>query len=179
MKLNYGCGETKLEGYVNIDIEPSTKPDLIHDIRKAPLPYEDNSVEDVLCLHNIEHIELKFWPVLFQEFHRVLSPEGTLTMAYPEFEVCAKNFVENKQGHKEFWRRTLYGRQKYPGDYHITPVISQDLVLLLKDAGFKDIKHRPEVDEPHNSFLVAVKDETKGILRDQENLINEEVFHGK
>ena len=37
MKINYGCGETKLEGFVNIDIEESVEPDLVCDVRKAPL----------------------------------------------------------------------------------------------------------------------------------------------
>ena len=34
MKLNYGCGNMKLEGFINIDIEPSVKPDITCDIRK-------------------------------------------------------------------------------------------------------------------------------------------------
>lgn len=176
MKINYGCGSTKLDGFVNIDIEDSVKPDIICDLRKIPLPFDDNSVEEIHCIHNIEHVEYKYWPQFFLEFRRVLKSDGILLLAFPEFSRCAENYVSNKHGKRDFWRATLYGRQLYPGDYHITPVISEDITTILSDHGFKDIKYRPEVGEEHNTFLIALKNENYVPLRNQEDLIKEEVF---
>jgi predicted SAM-dependent methyltransferase len=144
MKLNYGCGESKLEDFINVDIEKSCNPDLICDIRKESLPFKDGEIEEIWCIHNIEHIEFKYWGKVFFEFHRVLQKDGTLVLAYPEFEKCAKYFIENHLGVRDFWRMTLYGRQKYPGDYHTTPVISSHLKTYLLDNGFKDIYYTPE-----------------------------------
>lgn len=175
MKLNIGCGETKFEGFINIDLEDSTEPDLIHDIRKSPFPYDNETVEEIRCLHNIEHTEYKYWPVIFAEFHRVLIPNGLLLMSYPEFSRAAHYFITNYRGQKEFWRHVLYGRQLYPGDYHVTPVESKDLANILRVTGFVDIKYAPEheFDGSQNTILSAHKGKR---FRTQEDLILEEVF---
>ena len=174
MKLNIGCGETKLEGYVNIDLEESTKPDLVLDVRKDVLPFNDNEIEEIVCIHNIEHIEFKYWDHIFQEFNRVLLKDGLLLLAYPEFERCAKYFIENHRGLRDFWRATLYGRQLYPGDYHVTPMVTEELISFLTNSGFGEFKYKPEVDEEYNTFLIAKK--TKIMMR--EDVIRQDLFVG-
>ena len=176
IKLNLGCGEAKLEGFINIDSEPSVNPDLLYDMRSSPLPYENNSVDVIHWIHSIEHFQYTSWPTILSGFHKILKPEGLLVLAYPEWKICALNFINNFQGKKNFWRATLYGRQLYPSDFHISPVESKDLVVILADVGFKDIKHKPEEYEPHNTFLTCHKDGDFKAPRDQEDLINEEVF---
>lgn len=173
MKINYGAGETKLKGYINIDIEESVKPDLLLDIRKQPFPYENDSVDEITCIHNIEHIEYKYHETIFTEFHRVLKKDGRLFLAYPEFEICSKYFLENHKGLKDFWRATLYGRQLYPGDYHVTPMITRDLIWMLTDLGFVGIASNPEPMQEFNTFLVCFKGKK---LRTHEDLVREEVF---
>src|SRR5438034_3615011 len=157
MKLNYGSGETKLAGFINIDSIESTKPDILADLKKGPLPFKDESAELIHMLHALEHIEQGFWPLIFHEFHRLLIEDGELRLAYPEFEVCARNFIENYKGNRIFWRRTLYGRQLYPGDYHIVPMVTSEVINELTQAGFRDIKSGPEPGEPFNTFLIAHK----------------------
>lgn len=173
MKLNYGSGENKLEGYINIDIEESTKPDAICDLRKEPLPYETESMDEVMCIHNLEHIERKYWAQVIFEFARVLKTGGKLCLAYPEFEVCAQNWLENKQGLRTFWERTIFGRQLYPGDYHVAAMRTVEIVEFLQSFGFKEIKHSPEPIEIHNTFLIA----TKGLLPiSREDVMRKELF---
>lgn len=173
LNLNYGCGETKLKDYVNIDLEPTTKPDLLLDLRKEPFPYSDDTVDLIQCIHNIEHIERKFWPVILGEFYRVLKPEGALRLAYPEFEVCAKNFLENFRGQRDFWRATLYGRQLYPGDFHVVPMVTSELVGHLEYIGYHNIKSCPEPGRGYNTFLVAKKGP---IPFSKEEIIKREIF---
>lgn len=173
MRLNYGCGETKLDGYVNIDATIGVKPDLVWDLKLANLPYEDSSIDEICMFHCLEHIEVEFWPKFFMEFWRLLKPDHPLLLAYPEFEVCAHNFITNKDNLKDFWRATLYGRQLYPGDYHVSPVISHELKQDLMNFGFKNIKYRPEIGEPYNTFLVCAKGE---MHYSHEDLLNLEVF---
>lgn len=172
MKLNIGCGETKLEGFINIDMEPSAMPDLIVDIRTGKLPYEDNSVEEIYCIHNIEHIEYRLQRQVLTEMWRVLEKDGKLILAYPEFEKCAENFIKNYKGMKDFFRATLYGLQRYQGDYHVTPMVTSDLIDSLLSIGFTSIQHTPEIEEPYNTFLVC----HKGIHMDREVILNESVF---
>lgn len=172
MKLNYGCGEYKFEGYINIDLEPKVNPDLVCDIRKECFPYAAGTVDEITCLHNIEHIEEQYWPHVFYEFNRVLKLDGDLILAYPEFDVCVKYFLENHKGMKHFWKATLYGRQSYPGDYHVTPVQSPHLSQHLHMAGFLDIKHAPDDVAEYNSFMKA----KKGVVMNREDIIRKEIF---
>lgn len=183
MKLNYGCGEKHFEGFINIDLVDceidigednkfKVKPDLILDILKEDFPYKDNSVDAVYCLHNIEHIEMKKWGRLFEEFHRVLIPDGQLVLAYPEFEICAKYFLANYNGLKDFWRNTLYGRQLHKGDFHLSPCVSKDVVLRLQQYGFKDVIYGPEPAAEYYTILKCAKG--KLILR--EDIIGQEIF---
>lgn len=174
LKLNIGCGEHKLKGCVNIDREKKVKPDLILDVRKQKFPYEAESVKEIYWMHCIEHVETKYWPRIFTEFWRVLHRTGKLYLAYPEFSVCAKNLLEgNTTQPKAFWIATLYGRQLYPGDYHVTPIFTKDLIRFLFDYGFDNIKHKPEVEDPYNTFLIA----RKGIPSpSREEILKKEIF---
>jgi hypothetical protein len=172
ISINYGCGEKKLPGFVNIDIEVSTNPDVVCDLRNSNFPFDNKSVEKLYCIHAIEHIEDFHWPHIFTEFNRVLVDEGTLVLMYPEFEVCVNYYLENKHGLKDFWKATLYGRQSYPGDYHVTPVQSAYLSTHLFRSGFKNIKWGPDDGAPYYSVMIA----QKGKVITKEDLLRTEVF---
>jgi hypothetical protein len=73
MKLNLGCGFNKYEGYVNVDSAPACAPDIVWDLEETPWPWEDDSVEEILMEHVLEHLGetsrdyLRIW----QEMYRV------------------------------------------------------------------------------------------------------------
>jgi SAM-dependent methyltransferase len=159
--LNIGCGESLLPDCINVDCTTNAlvKPDLVCDVRKEALPYEDESVDEIWMIHALEHIELYYWEVIFKEFARVLKPNGILLLAYPEFEKCAKNFVDNTNDARSFWRATLYGRQLYPSDYHVVPMHSPDIKNTLEIYKFYRVKYGPESEhETYNTTLVARRD---------------------
>lgn len=56
MKLNMGCGQNKVPGYVNIDKFKECSPDLQMDLEVTPWNLPDNSVEEVLFNHCLEHL---------------------------------------------------------------------------------------------------------------------------
>lgn len=157
LKLNLGCGNNKIPDYINIDIEPSVKPDLVWDFISKKLPYNDNTVAEVILIHTIEHIRKDFHQAILQEIHRVLQPQGRVLMAYPEFLKCVENWKTNYRGKKTFWEHTLYGRQLYPSDYHVCIMDTAEFSRTLKNNGFKEIKSQPEVEEPFNTMITAIK----------------------
>jgi len=58
-KLNLGCGDKILPGYVNVDVAASRrglKPDVLCDLHKLT-SFEDNTVDGILSVHVVEH----FW----------------------------------------------------------------------------------------------------------------------
>ncbi len=51
MKLNIGCGNDKKKGYVNVDFSPDVKPDKVWNLEKVPIPFKENSVDEILAHH--------------------------------------------------------------------------------------------------------------------------------
>lgn len=170
-RLNVGCGHGRIEGYINIDIEKFDNVDLVLDIRKSIFPFKDSSVDEILLFHTIEHIEYKYHKSIFKEFWRLLQPDGTLYLSYPEFKVCAQYYIDNHKGMQEFWRNTIYGLQRTEGDYHVTLMDTDWLCCDLHDCGFYNIEYMPEKAEEWNTILRAQKNcATSPDERYEENL---------
>lgn len=87
MKLNIGSGLTRLDGFTNIDCvqcvdEKGTKyTDIICDIEKEKLPFEDNSVDEIAAYEFLEHMDDLI--SVMNELWRVLKPEGILKGKVP------------------------------------------------------------------------------------------------
>jgi len=82
LKLDIGCGRNVRHDHVGIDITQITgsngKPsvDVVMDICKQKLPYEDSSVQEIACFNTLEHLDdFKF---ALNEMHRVLKDGGIL-----------------------------------------------------------------------------------------------------
>src|SRR3990167_8787058 len=84
IKLHLGCGTNKLPGWVNIDSVAACRPDLVHDIT-TPLPYADQSADEILAEDLLEHFDKYIRFVVFGEWVRVLKVGGTVTVQVPNF----------------------------------------------------------------------------------------------
>lgn len=157
MKLNLGCGQCKFDDYVNIDIDPSVKPDLVHDFAQNVLPYDDGSVEEVTMIHTIEHIARSAHVMIFAEINRVLKTKGLLYVAFPNPEVILKNFLTNHRGMRGYWEATIVGRGNSIWDCHRAVMYVPDFVIFLKELGFGNIRAGAEPEQEHNIFLEAEK----------------------
>jgi len=71
LKLNLGCGRDTRSGWVNIDLRPGPGVDMVMDLSE-PLPFPDNSIEEIYASHVLEHI--LHWEKTVEELHRVLKP---------------------------------------------------------------------------------------------------------
>jgi predicted SAM-dependent methyltransferase len=157
LKLNIGSGTEKVEGFLNVDAEPSTNPDILCDITKTKLPIKSGRVDEIIFFHCIEHISKRLHPHVFTEMWRVLKPGGDLFVSYPEFTKCVDNWQKNYKGMKEFWEHTLYGLQRYPSDFHVAIMHTPDFKDFLLDCGFVDIKSCPEPKDWWNTVVAAKK----------------------
>lgn len=85
MKLNLGCGANKKPGYLNVDQFPGCEPDMVLDLEETPWPWEDNSFNEVLLIHVLEHLGAN--PVVFvnimKELYRICAPGAVIRVEVP------------------------------------------------------------------------------------------------
>lgn len=153
IKLNLGCGNKHLEGYINVDFESvwqKKKPDVECDIRK--LPYENDVADEIIAIHVIEHFYLWEVPEILKEWHRVLKPGGRLVLECP----CLNKvlfFLQQKELILSHTMFALYGDPSY-GDPAMTHhwCYSKEHLSRWMETLFKDVKveaaqfHKPERD---------------------------------
>lgn len=85
-QLNLGCGQEKLQGYINIDISAKCKPDYVWDVTKLPYPKQwatpgtiDRIEADNLC----EHIEAYTFIKVINHWYDLLKDGGKLWIKVP------------------------------------------------------------------------------------------------
>jgi hypothetical protein len=85
LKLNLGCGGSKIDNFINIDNEESTEPDILHDLMNFPWPFEDNSVDHIVAKDILEHVgntPTDFINVL-KEMYRVSTDNAVWEIQFP------------------------------------------------------------------------------------------------
>lgn len=56
LRLNLGCGNRKMDGFVNVDFVEACAPDMVVNLERTPWPWPANSVGEVLLIHVLEHL---------------------------------------------------------------------------------------------------------------------------
>lgn len=129
MKINIGCGTDYRHGWLNTDISPTAKADVVHDIRCEKLPAKDGEAEEVYCSGVLEQIldneDLVFamnevWRVLKKGgMFRIVVPNAEHSIAYQDpFDVrkfTPKTFQYFLEGAREY---NLYGKVYGFKPYH-------------------------------------------------------------
>lgn len=83
MKLNIGGGNTKMNGYLNVDILKLPNVDIVCDVTKG-IPLEDNSVDEIYSSHFFEHIPDTI--SLMKEIYRICKPRALVRVKTPYFK---------------------------------------------------------------------------------------------
>ena len=85
LKLNLGCGEKRLPGYLNVD--KFGTPDINHDLESFPWPWETNSVSEIALIHVLEHLgkETEVYFGIFKEMYRVCKHGSKIRIIVPHF----------------------------------------------------------------------------------------------
>lgn len=55
-RLNVGCGNDILHGYLNLDVAQLPGVDVVHDLTVFPWPFADNSFEEIRIINVLEHL---------------------------------------------------------------------------------------------------------------------------
>ncbi len=90
-RLDLGCGNNKKRGYIGIDSHPYACADVLRDVDRHGLPFDDDSVDEVRAHHFLEHCRDMVF--VMNETHRVLRTGCRLVAVVPIVEVGTASHV--------------------------------------------------------------------------------------
>src|SRR5579864_294813 len=98
IKINLGCGEKYLSGYINCDFVNTVKVDKIVDLNKFHYPFKTSYADEILMDNVLEHLDNIV--LVMEELYRVLKKNGTLKIYVPYFK---SDGAVNDPTHKHFF----------------------------------------------------------------------------
>lgn len=109
MELLLGCGAARDKGIIStqwnhlvtLDINRDHKPDVLHDLEKLPIPFEDNVFDEIHAYEVLEHTgqqgDYRFFFRQFSDFWRILKPGGLFAASVP---VASSEHAWGDPGHR-------------------------------------------------------------------------------
>ena len=85
LKLNLGCGDKRMPGWLNVDHVPDCNPDMVVDLEKFPWPWETGSVDEILLSHVLEHLgeTRDVYLGIIKEMYRVCDHNAKISIYVP------------------------------------------------------------------------------------------------
>ena len=170
VRLNLGCGDKILPGYINIDTASSRagkQPDLIADIRNLK-KIKTNVADEILAIHVIEHFF--YWEVvpLLIGWKRILKPGGKLILECPNLIYACQVIIQDpsrrsqpgQAGQLSMW--SLYGDPAWedPLMCHKWAYTPQSLMDVIKTSGLinpRQEKAQFKLREPRDMRITGIK----------------------
>lgn len=107
-RLHLGCGNVRLEKWINIDADTKlTSADVHWDLR-CGIPFADGSCEFIYCEHFLEHLHPHEGVVFLRECHRALRTNGILRVAMPSLENIVKKYCQEDWRDQDWLKRPEY-----------------------------------------------------------------------
>jgi len=131
--VQYGCGFSAPEGWLNFDASPTLRFEKLPLIGKLytknskrfprnvyygdvvkGLPIESGTAVAVYCSHVLEHLALDEFRAAMKETYRILQNGGTFRFVLPDFELFAKQYSNDPSPDAlfTFMKGTSLGREK-------------------------------------------------------------------
>jgi len=83
MRVDLGCGPSKLSGYFGVDSFPYEGVDLVQDLNEPRWAFDDDSCEEINASHLIEHI--RDLVAFFGEVYRIAADGCIVRLSTPHF----------------------------------------------------------------------------------------------
>lgn len=161
INIYFGSGYEHPEDYITVDLNPSCSDAYVIADCTQPFPgVPDNSVDEILTLHTIEHVGHRRLVPMLIEWRRMLKPGGRIVLETPNLAACLEKFCAIRHNSGEIKGdfgdgsvyETLYGGQKDLGSFHISCLTMWQLMCILKAAGFADDKIVREIPQKGKEY---------------------------
>ena len=150
LRLNLGCGRDRREGYVNVDINPEVRPDVVADLREK-LPFGDEKADEIWLQDVLEHLTREEGRRLLGECFRVLAQRGRIQVRVPNARRIWEQLGEDEEVVNLFLYGNTSGSEEWRG--HKTGYSREQLATELVLLGFGKIR----VAEEETNWVVEAR----------------------
>lgn len=155
--LHVGCGDQRLDGWVNVDRQELPSVDLVVDVT-AGLPFDDAAA--LFAEHFLEHLPLDEALAFLVEAHRVLADGGRLRLSTPNLDwVLATQYAPGTPGGDLRVGALRLNRAFYGWSHRFLwnrPLLAEALAA----AGFTDLRWRRHGESEWPAFRNLERHET-------------------
>jgi ubiquinone/menaquinone biosynthesis C-methylase UbiE len=144
MKINLGGGYKRYDGFLNVDNDPLTKPDILVNLETGTIPIDDNSVEEVRAYHILEHIGEGFFK-LMQELYRVCKDGAIIDIHVPHHR--SETFYGDPSHVRFITLESLRQFSKKFNQWHIDTWNSSSGFGIKLDVDFEIIEYEMTVNQ--------------------------------
>ena len=128
IKLDLGAGNNPVDGFVSVDRKNGQEV--------YPLPYDDDSVDEIRASHVLEHFSHTQVSEVINHWVSKLRPGGRLRIAVPNFETIVRQYMDNKPVNVQGY---LMGGHVDANDHHGCLFDSDVLTEALLASGLERI----------------------------------------
>lgn len=152
-RIHLGSGPVRLEGWVNVDLDPATRPDLVADLGR-PFPFPDASAslihaEGVMC-----QLPLDCAFEFLHECRRLLVPGGRVRLLTPDLARFVRAYLDDYESGGRALVDLWYHGTGLPlrtetacevlnvglRDYHAFMYDDRMLPVMARECGFEPIQ---------------------------------------
>lgn len=143
IKLHLGCGESRLQGYINIDfaadqhtVQTQSGADYYADL--TSISFEENSISEIRLHHVFEHFDRPTALALLCKWHMWLKIGGTLVLETPDFEESIKSLLDPKFSYKtkQAIMRHIFGSHEASWALHFDGWYEEKFRHVLSKIGY-------------------------------------------
>jgi hypothetical protein len=95
MMLNLGCGNNKINGFINIDMNESCNPDIIASVENLDRYFVDGSIEEIVAFDLIEHFDKSKIKDILHNWFAKLIKGGVMVIRTVDIDRLIKLYLRN------------------------------------------------------------------------------------
>ena len=160
MKLNIGSGwsggKYKKDEWINFDLVKLESTRINVQGNALQLPFQTNSIEEIHCVHLLEHLPRDQYPMVLREMHRVLKEGGSCYVETPDFKGTVEKLYNAFKVQDieaiHIWTTSAYGKSEIAGMSHHMGFYEGLLRREMRKQGFTTVVRLNEPEEmisPH------------------------------
>ena len=106
LKINLGSGHWKFEGWVNVDLDLASEPDVVANLA-CDLPFVSGVARLMHTEDFIDQLELEDAADFLRECHRILAPGGVLRVLTPDMQKLAQLYLNDPARLEDLWKKFI------------------------------------------------------------------------